>query len=337
MAVSTRIRAALAVLSVLSWPLAAHAQSDNWDDVVARAKQEGTVTLYSLVPGTLQKPLKMFEETTGIRVIYLEGRPSEVTERIRTEQVTGRRSADVSFSSPSVDYANNEAGLLQPFGTIPNAKNATIDLGTNYNLPLYSAPYGILLNTTLVKPEDEPKSWKDLTDPKWKGKMLASEPGLPGGGSTWFDVMNRTFGLAYHEAMAKQHITFSVQSREAPRQVARGEYPLYFPYAIPNLAEFEGLPMKVVVPVEGAPYSIFTMNLVKNAPHPNAGRVLLNFLLGHDAQLAYAQYGNGPVIGGLVDLVPPNRRAAITAKLLDRQQVTGQDERFALAKKIYGR
>ena len=69
--------------------------------------------------------------------------------------------------------------------------------------------YCLLVNRNLVKPADEPKSWKDILDPKWTGKILSDDYRALGGGAVFFVVMHDTFGKEFHEKLAAQKPVFS--------------------------------------------------------------------------------------------------------------------------------
>ena len=136
---------------------------------------------------------------------------------------------------------------------------------------------GILVNTRLVKPEDEPKSWDDLNDPKWKGKILADDMRPLGSGNTMFAILQKKLGAAFNEKLAEQKPVFSRDLRNDARRVARGEYPIYVPQIFAFASDLKGLPVKVVIPKEGAPYAMMEFAMLKNAAHPNAARLIDHF------------------------------------------------------------
>ena len=94
--------------------------------------------------------------------------------------------------------------------------------------------------------------------------------------------------------------------------------------------------MKFVWPVEGAPYQIFMLAMLKRAPHPNAARLLLNFFLDEEAQLLYAKSGRGVTVKGVAGRAPPDIREALQAKLLATTDPDRESEFFRLASEIYG-
>jgi iron(III) transport system substrate-binding protein len=95
------------------------------------------------------------------------------------------------------------------------------------------------------------------------------------------------------------------------------------------------LPVKLVIPVEGAPYIRFDLAVLKNAPHPNAARLLIEYYLSPEAQLVYANAGLIPVIKGVAEKADPDLRALAGAKLLGTSDPNTQDAMLDLAKQIY--
>ena len=117
-------------------------------------------------------------------------------------------------------------------------------------IPVFAIVYGILVNSQLVTPADEPKSWLDLTDPRWKGKILSDDFRALGGGGVLFYVLQETFGRDFHEKLAAQELKFSREIPANERRIARGEYPLYIPVSSSAMPPLKGL-REVLSPNEG--------------------------------------------------------------------------------------
>src|SRR3954468_1396170 len=212
--------------------LPALAQDADWNKVIDAAKKEGKVVVYNSASGTAfySTATKLFEKKYGIVVETLDVRASEMRERIRTEQAAGRFGADVT--QPGSATATNQArdNAFQPHGGVPLAKTVrTPFVVTDLQVPIFGQAYGIFINSTLVKPADEPKNWKDLLDPKWKGKILADDPRAIGGGQVMFFATYDAIGRDYHEKLAGHGLTFSRDLRNDEMRVARGEFPVYVP------------------------------------------------------------------------------------------------------------
>ena len=142
-----------------------------WEGIVAAARKEGRVVLYSAFVGlAAHQDLKKEFEAYGITVDILEARASEVRERIRIEQAAGRFAADVSENGRTTTTLQiDQDHVFEPFGPLPSLGHLKTEFRADeIRLPVFAIVYGILANTTLVKPADEPKSWLDLADPRWK-------------------------------------------------------------------------------------------------------------------------------------------------------------------------
>ena len=231
----------------------------------------------------------------------------------------------------------SQANAFQVPGTLPNMSKVILEKTFVEEVPLFVNAYGITVNSKLVPPGQEPKTWADILDPKWKGKIISDEMSSSGTGHTWFSVTLEKFGEDFHRKLATQNLQFSRTVRENPRRVAMGEFAMYIQTAMSDVGRLEGLPIRGVVPKEGLPYTSFSGAMIKNAPRPNAARVYINFVLEPEAQLVLAKAGFPVSTGDLGDKVPANLRHLVNAPLLGRQNLEGQAERLKLAKEIYGR
>jgi iron(III) transport system substrate-binding protein len=308
------------------------------DQLLAAARKEGKVTLYT---STLGAPfhvavMKSFEQRYDIPVELLDVRASELRERVRTEQTSGRFLGDVIQNGSETLVRQEQEGVLQGHGGLGEHQYLAGLQATDIRVPSYVLGYGILINTSLVKPAEEPKSWQDLLDPRWQGKILSDDMRALGGGHTMFAVTETAFGRSFHEKLATQHPVFSRDIGNDERRVARGEYPLRIPQLFSNFTVMKGLPVKLIIPVEGAPYVRFDLAVLKGAPHPNAARLLIDHYLSAEAQLLYANAGLIPVIDGVGAKANEDVRPMASAKLMGYSKADQQDAMLALAKEIYG-
>lgn len=335
-------RAALGTLAgaaiAAARPAAAQADSAEWARVIAAAKKEGRITLYTSGVGSpFHKDVgKLFEQKYGIRFEVLEARASELRERIRSEQTAGRFLGDVHHNGATTTALMLADGNFQPHGGIPNASRLLpAFVADEVRVPSNVQSYGILVNRNLVKPGEAPKSWKDLLDPRWKGRILSDDLRALGGGSVFFFVMHDAFGPGFHEQLAAQGPVFSRDIRNDERRVARGEYPIYIPELLPYYTQLKGLPVDFVVPLEGRPYVRFDLAVLKNAPNPNAARLFIHHFLDLESQLVYANAGFDPTMQGVVDRASPEVRALLATKVMGTTVVERQNAMLELAKRIY--
>ena len=313
------------------------AQDANWDAVVAAAKKEGKLLIYN---GTnfpvVRKIANEMQKTYGITVDVLDGRATEIRERIRIEQSTNRTVASLSYSGFTTLFTQAQEGAFADHGSLPNAKGVAPELASKGQIVLGSVGLFILMyNTNLAKPDEAPKSWQDVTDPKWQGKILADDFRAAGAGNVWFEATYNAFGRGFHEKMALQKPVFSRNFPESERRVARGEYPIYMPFNVSEYASLRGLPIKAIVPTEGAPYVPFGSAMLRDAPHPNAARVFLNFLLGEIGQSLLAAEGFRPAVSGYEGKAPAEVAPLLAGKLLGTTTPGRLDEMTKIASEIY--
>ena len=326
----------LAAAPAIARPAAA--QTDDWNKVVEAAKKEGKLVIYTASVGSPfhKTVFNAFESKYGIKIDLLEARASEVRERVRVEQAAGRFLGDLHHNGSTTTWLMTRDGNFQPHGAIPNIKNVDPTYQPDdTKIPAEVISYSLLVNKNLVKPADEPKSWKDLLDPKWAGKILSDDYRALGGGAVFFPVMLRAFGREFHDKLATQKPVFSRDIQNSERRCARGEFPIYLPFNLQDLNNLKGLPIKAIVPAEGRPYVRFDISMLKNAPHPNASRLLMNHYLEPESQLVFANAGYAPVIKGVVEKTLPEIRALLDTKAMGTTDPPKQDEMLALAKEIY--
>jgi iron(III) transport system substrate-binding protein len=310
----------------------------DWDKVVDAAKKEGRVTVYTAALGQTAHPLiaKAFEQKYGIPVTFLEARASEIRERVRTEQAAGRYIGDLSHNGSTTSTLQEREGAFQPYGSLPNLPLLRAPFkAEGTRVPVFATAYGILINTNLVAPAEEPKSWADLTDPKWKGKILSDDVRALGGGSVMFFVLYDKLGREFHEKLAANQPIWSRDQRTSERRVARGEYPIWIPMTTNSYAALKGLPVKLITPKEGYTYITYEVALMKNAPHPNAARLLMNYFLSDEAQLIHDSQGLTMVTKVAAPPTTLEANAIRNGHLLGTTDASRQDEMLKLAKEIY--
>ncbi|MFK4496567.1 ABC-type Fe3+ transport system substrate-binding protein [Bradyrhizobium japonicum] len=317
----------------------AQAEDGSWDKVVEAAKKEGKVVVYNMALGApyFTAVLKSFEAKYGIPVESLDLRASELSERIRTEQAAGRFLGDAEMvTTTMIEEQLKNGDFVQKLPPIPNAAHLRPPFKANeYSVPAFMQPMGILINTRLVKEQDIPTSWNDLNDPKWKGKILSDDMRPLGSGNTMFAILEKAMGADFNQKLAEQKPVFSRDMRNDARRVARGEYAIYIPQIFAFTSDLKGLPVKVVIPKEGAPFAEMDLAVLKNAPHPNAARLFIDHFLSVESQLLYANAWMLPVNAAAAERANPDAQQFVNAKIIGPAKLAERSSMMDLAKKLY--
>lgn len=283
---------------VVGMPTVVFAQAEFSPAFLKQAREEGRINYYGApeLGLALEPAFKLFQQRYGVEVVFTGARGRESYERIVSEQRAGRYIADVISTGASSMSALKWKGALISY-TPSGLTDIPAELHDRDHvlIPVYINIYGMLIHTGLVKPNEAPKSWRDLLDSRWKGRILADDPRGAGGGNFWFVVLYRILGRSFLEALAKQGPQFRPQYLENEKALARGEYPIYLPAMAGSLARLKGAPVKWIAPSDGSTYALISQAIVKNAPHPNSARLWTNFQLGSEVQRALADGGNTPL------------------------------------------
>jgi iron(III) transport system substrate-binding protein len=327
------------LLPRLAFGQAAAPSESEWTETAAGAKKEGTLQVYAVsATPPVVAVVKAFEKSSGTRTEFLAvAKPNELREKVRVEQTSGRYIGDVMITTVSqTTVISAEDKTIAALPPVPNAVKVRRDLQTLQPiLPMATQLSGFMINPSLIKPGEEPRGWRDLIDPKWKGKILMDDPRSIGGGYLMFYALYDKLGREFAEKLAEQQPQLTNEPREAIRRVARGEKAILMPVVLADTLELKGLPIKAVVPEEGALYNQQGVTVLKNAPHPNAAKLFLNFVLSEEAQTIFANAGSGITSGDAGKIAGPEVREFVTARLFGTIDPLRQTEMLANARAIF--
>ncbi len=165
-------------------------------------------------------------------------------------------------------------------------------------------------NTSMVKAQDAPKSFADLLDPKWAGKMVKAHPSYSGTIMTATFQIVRELGWEYLERLAKQRIMQVQSSTDPPKKLALGERAVMADGNDYNLIQLkeQGQPVEVVYPAEGTPLITGPSGVFKSAPNPNAARLFQNWLHSLEAQQMLVDFAAQHSVHALVKDKPGRRK-----------------------------
>jgi iron(III) transport system substrate-binding protein len=148
-------------------------------------------------------------------------------------------------------------------------------------------------NTNLVKAEEAPKSFADLLDPKWMGKIVKAHPAYSGTITTATFQLVREFGWGYFEKLAKQKVMQVQSATDPPKKLALGERAIMADGGEYNLFQLKegGAPVELVYPTEGIPTVVGPNAIFKNAPNPNAARLFQCYCFTPECQQLIVDFG----------------------------------------------
>jgi len=260
-------------------------------ELIEAAKKEGKAIWYTAVDlPVAERIAKAFEaKYPGIAMRVERSGGERIFQRIGQEYGSNIHAVDVVNSSDAAHFIVwKREGILAPY--VPE------DVALHYPAE-HKDPDGLFAswriwlsvigyNTKLVKPEEAPKSFADLLDPKWSGKIVKGHPGYSGTIMTATFQISRDLGWEYFEKLARQKVMQVQSSADPPKKLALGERAVMADGNEYNLFQLKekGEPVEIVYPTEGTPLIVGPSGVLKDAPHPNAARLLQSFLFSVEAQ-----------------------------------------------------
>ena len=250
------------------------------------ARKEGQVVVYTSLNTKDSVPIKdVFEKKYGVKLVLWRSSSEKVLQRAVAEARAGRHAVDVlETNGPEMEALYREK-LLDEFVS-PHFKDLPPEAFAKHGH--YVADrfnfFTIGYNTNLVKPEDVPNSYEDLAHPKWAGKI-----GIEGSDVDWFAAvvkhMGEAKGLAFFRKLAEQKPQIRTGHTLLAELVSSGEIPLAATIYNHNVERLvvKGAPIrwKALEPTFGRPNSI---GVARNAAHPNAAMLFVDFMLSPEGQ-----------------------------------------------------
>jgi len=285
-----------------------------WQEVVKKAKEEGQLVVSGPpFPGLRTALIGAFKERFGIELNYLGMNAGEVITRVDTEAKAEKVSIDLNIGGTSTCWAiaargqieNMNGKLIDPEVVAPsawrsgkpklNTPGPEAGLPPDFRCSFQTAEWvmtDLFVNTSIVKP-GEITSWKDLLKPQYKGKIAAYDPRRSGPGQTPVGYLAALFGHDYLKNLyVDQQVKLTADNRQLAEWVARGEYPIgiaLVQFAVETFRK-QGLPIERIYPADGqgsVTGGFSVVMLIKNAPHPNAAQLFVNWFGTKDAQVLY--------------------------------------------------
>jgi iron(III) transport system substrate-binding protein len=295
---STRTYAAVAGLAALAAGLVvaggvivpAWAQADRLE----AAKKEGQVVWYtSLVLPSAERVAKLFETAyPGIKVEVHRTGSQRILQRVMQELQANIKNVDVIHTSDAGHYVLlKEKKLLAKYtpAGVEGFPDGFKDKD-GYYYGLRATVNAIYYNTKAMSAAEAPKTWKDLLDPKWKGKLVTAHPGYSGVIATHVLALVHLHGWDYFKALGQNRVMLTQSANDPSGVVASGERVVavnggeYSAYQLKK----KGNPIEIVYPKEGVPLVVSPTAITVFAPHPNAARLFTDFTFTREVQQVMA-------------------------------------------------
>jgi iron(III) transport system substrate-binding protein len=279
--------------------------------LIEAARKEGKVQYYTSVDLPIAERIaKSFEiKYPGIAVRVERTGAERVFQRIAQEYSSRIYAVDVVNSSDAAHLIVwKRDGILAPYVPEDVAKHYSAEhkdvdgLFASFRLGLSVIAY----NTKLVKAEDAPRSFADLLDPKWKGKLIKAHPSYSGTIMTATHQISRDLGWSYLEKLSQQGVMQVQSASDPPKKLALGERTVQADgneYNVFQLKE-AGQAVEPVYATEGTPLIVGPNAIFKNAPNPNAARLFQSYCFSAECQQLIID------VGGLRSLHPQAKEKA---------------------------
>jgi iron(III) transport system substrate-binding protein len=284
----------LALAGLIALPAAAQ---ETTPAMVAAAEKEGKVVWYASVDVKVAEEVaKAFKAQYPKIEVEVERAGSErVLQRINQEYGSNIHNVDVVNSSDASHFLFWKQQKWLAAHTPPDVKKfpAQYKDPDGYYATWRASLSCMAYNTNLVKENEAPKGYKDLLDPKWKGKLTKAHPGYSGTALTGTYALVKVLGWEYFEQLARQGVQQLQSTTATPKSIASGERAVMVDGNEYNMfIEIKAKsPVKIIYAVEGTPFISSPLAIFAQAPHPDAARVFTNFVYSPKIQQLLVDVG----------------------------------------------
>lgn len=258
------------------------------------ARKEGKVVWYtSLALPSAERVAGMFEKAyPGITVEVHRTGSQRVLQRVMQELGANIRQVDVVHTSDAGHFVFLKTQKLlaryAPAGVerfLPGFRDPD-----GYHFGLRATVNVIAYNTKAVPAAAAPRTWKDLLDPRWKGKLVTAHPGYSGIIATHVLALVHLHGWDYFKQLAQNRVMLVQSAVDPAGVVASGERVVAANGGDYNFYQIKkkGNPVEIVYPKEGVPLVVSPTAITAFAPHPNAARLFTDFTFSREVQQALA-------------------------------------------------
>jgi iron(III) transport system substrate-binding protein len=294
--------------------IANYTGADRQQILEAGAKSEGALMVYAT--GTQIQPLieRFGQIYPFVKVQLARADSNDVARKVYEEYNAGVNQVDVFELSSYGLLPLRDQNILEPFTSPEGADFAPTAFEAQHRWVSVRESYiGIGYNTKAIAPTDAPKTYKDMLDPKWKGRMAIS--GEPGSAIAWVGAMVISQGADFVRELGKQNLrVYQMTARAIANLMISGEVsisPTSYNSHMEASAD-DGAPLAWIAPGP-VPVTDTSTAIASKAPHPHAAMLFIDFLMSKEGQEMYLKLGYSPARNGMKDpKLPPLEKLYLT-------------------------
>ncbi len=306
--------AVLVVLALVVIPAASPAQTDwkkQWEATVEAGRKEGEVVIYGPHNPAYQQIWAIFQKSyPDVKFSFVPGRGSEHAQRIVAERRAGKYLADLIMGGSSTYAAFSPGSLepLKPLLILPDVNDSNNWFDGRLHFADAQNHAGLIIsgeigtrrgsyNTKLLDPK-EIQSWWDLLKPKFKGKLVTFDPRVAGGGGETFMFFYYTPSLGQKfitQLLSETDILMTRDLQQGTDWLGQGKVVFQIGSGQPVMkANKQGLPVDLMPhPLKEGDImggGSCCLAVMSKAPHPNAAKLFVNWVLSREGQIAWQKY-----------------------------------------------
>lgn len=285
--------------------LVAQAQAEDEATLYAAAKKEGKIAYYMgyLTQDLLNDISTAFSKKyPGIQFEGTRKPANPLFQQLNQEMQAGVKNCDV-FGTAEMGQMLQLAQQNQLLQYQPTVKQQSLRAvlrnlkSDNFYQPGALLPIVIGYNTKLLKPDAAPKSWKDLLNDRYKDQISIGSAAASGQLGLWAMIMSQKYGWEnYFDRFNQLNPKIGRSINDGATDLVSGERSL----AVVSLGQMlagkaKGNPVDAIYPTEGTVVAIGPVAILRDAPHPNAAKLLMNFLMSQEYSQLATKYHEQPL------------------------------------------
>src|SRR5690606_30128920 len=293
--------AAAAGAALLGKYAGALAQQPSIETLYEAARKEGELTWYIVyLPSEDAENLgrAFTARYPGVKVNVVRTTAQVAFQRLNQDLQAGTANCDVFSSTDIAHYLDLKKRKLlmkyTPAASVNLDKRLQNIDPDGYFHVASVATIGLVYNTDKVKESEAPRSWNDLTDPKWRGQVSVGHPGFSGFVGVWAIEMKKLYGDGWFKKLAANQPQVGRSIIDTITTLASGERSVSAgPIELAASTAAKGNPLGRIMPKEGSILMLSPSAIMANAPHPNAAKLFMEFLIGSEEvdELAIKRFG----------------------------------------------